>query len=133
MYICRDYWNEHPNIVYNWETKYTLLSSDLLTKDRNSICKHFSLIDFFFYCFTHIHTYIIGNDQPFSYHALILYMSGGTYSLKSTPNDRFLRSFYMTILFTLRVFAWNLLRESCRRNIFILMSDLGFELGPYVW
>ena len=35
---------------------------------------------------------------------LILSMSGRTYSLKSTLNDRFLRNF-MAILFTFRVFA----------------------------
>ena len=50
--------------------------------------------------------------------ALILYVRGGTYSLTSTPNDRFLRNFFMAGLFTLRVFARNLLRGSRRRNIF---------------
>ena len=50
--------------------------------------------------------------------ALILYVSGGTYSLTSTPNDRFLRNFFMAIWFTLRAFARNLLRGSRRRNIF---------------
>ena len=40
---------------------------------------------------------------------LILYISGGTYSLKSTPNDRFFEKLFMAILFTLRVFARNLL------------------------
>ena len=33
--------------------------------------------------------------------ALISYMSGGTYSLKSIPNDRFFGKLFMTILFTL--------------------------------
>ena len=47
--------------------------------------------------------------------ALILYVSGGTYSLTSTPNDRF----FMAVLYTLRIFARNLLRESRRRNIFL--------------
>ena len=49
---------------------------------------------------------------------LILYVSGGTYSLTSTPNDRFLRNFFMAGLFTLRVFARTLLRGSRQRNIF---------------
>ena len=31
---------------------------------------------------------------------LILYISGGTYSLKSTPNDRFFEKLFMAILFT---------------------------------
>ena len=32
-------------------------------------------------------------ETPFMLCALILYMSGGTYSLKSTSNDRFSRNF----------------------------------------
>ena len=43
-----------------------------------------------------------------------LYVSGGTYSLTSTPNERFLRNVSWQILFTLRVFARNR-----RRNIFL--------------
>ena len=43
---------------------------------------------------------------------LILYISGGTYRLKSTPNDRLFEKIFMTILFTLRVFVRNLLRGS---------------------
>ena len=35
--------------------------------------------------------------------ALILYMSGGTYSLKSTPNDKIFEKLCRAILFTLRV------------------------------
>ena len=51
-----------------------------------------------------------------------------TYSLKSTPNDRFYEKLFMEILFTLRVFARNLLRGTHQRNIFscfvLLMSEL---------
>ena len=36
---------------------------------------------------------------------LILYVSGGIYSLTSTPKDRFLRNFFMASLLTLSVFA----------------------------
>ena len=50
--------------------------------------------------------------------ALILYISDGTYSLKSTPNDSFFEKLFMAILFTLRVFAITPLRGSHRRNIF---------------
>ena len=46
-----------------------------------------------------------------------LYIIGGTYSLKSTPNDRF-EKLFMAILFILRVFARNLLRGNRQRNIF---------------
>ena len=47
-----------------------------------------------------------------------LYVSGGIYSLTSTPNNRLLRNFFMAVLFTLRVCARNLLRGNRRRNIF---------------
>ena len=92
------------------------------------------------YCLT-LHTYIIGHYNPsvritaqlltlLMLCALILYVSGGTYSLTSTPNDRFLRNLFMARLFTLRVFARNLLRGSRRRNIShisLLMTILGYE------
>ena len=62
---------------------------------------------------------------------LILYMTGGTYSLKSTPNVRFFKeTFHDNFIFSLRVFASNLLRGSRRRDIFhvfVLMSDLELE------
>ena len=62
---------------------------------------------------TYIHTYIITILQTFSQdyglashttHVVFvdLYVSSGTYSLTSTPNDRFLRNFFMAGLFTLR-------------------------------
>ena len=62
---------------------------------------------------------------------LIIYISGGTYSLKSTPNGRetWLEKFFMAILFMLIDFAWNLLQGSCRRNIFIFISDWGLNRG----
>ena len=91
--------------------------------------------------FSNIHTYIIGHYNPSvritgqlqippSFCSIILYMSGVTYSLTLTPNDRFLRKFFMAGLFTLRVFARNLLRGNRQRNIFhisFLMTELGYE------
>ena len=66
--------------------------------------------------------------------ALILYLSGGTCSLKSTSNDRFLRSFSQQFYFTLRIFARNLQRGNRLVKYFhifvFLMSDLEFDLGP---
>ena len=58
--------------------------------------------------------------------ALILYMSCGTYSLKSIAKTDFSEAFFMAILFTLTVLPKKYF------HIFVLMSDLGFELGPYV-
>ena len=46
---------------------------------------------------------------------LILYISGGVYRLKSTPNYRILETFYGNF-FTLRVFDRNLLRGSCQKT-----------------
>ena len=48
----------------------------------------------------------------------ILYISGRTYSLKSTPNDRYFEKLFMAILFALRIFAKFLLRGNRRRNTF---------------
>ena len=62
---------------------------------------------------------------------LILYVSGGTYSLKSTPNDRFFEKLFMPMLFTLRVFARNLLRGNRRRNTFrISFWCLAWDTNP---
>ena len=56
-----------------------------------------------------IHTYIIGHYNPsikvidlvshttYVVCVLILYLSGGTYSLKSTPNDRFFEKLFMAV------------------------------------
>ena len=40
---------------------------------------------------------------------------------KSTPNDRFFEKVFMTILFTRRAFARNLLRGNHRRNTFCIL------------
>ena len=89
----------------------------------------------------YLHTHIIGHYNPsvritallltpLMLCAFILYVSGGTYSLTSTPNDRFFRNFFMAVYFSLRVFARNLLRGSHPKNILhisFLMTDLGYE------
>ena len=70
------------------------------------------------------YTYIIGHYNPsvriidlvshttYVVCVLILYINGGTYSLKSTPNDWFFEKLFTAILFTLRVFARNTFRIS---------------------
>ena len=57
---------------------------------------------------------------------LILYKSGGNYSLKLTPNDRCFEKLFMAILFTFRVFARNLLRErkSPKKYVFVFCFDV---------
>ena len=97
--------------------------------------------------FTYILTlYVIGHYNPsvrtmiylrtrFMLCALILYTSGRTYSLTSTPNYRFLRDFFMAILFTFKIFAKYLPRGRYRWNIFkffVLKSDLGFARKPKI-
>ena len=98
------------------------------------------------YTYIYIHTYIYNwslrplsqNYWPSSHTTFIAcvnFIHVGTYSLKSTPNDRFFEKLFMAILFTFRAFARNLWRENRRRNTFhnfVLMSDLGFERRTYI-
>ena len=63
---------------------------------------------------------------------LILYISGGTYSLKVDSERQIFEKLFMAILFTLRVFARKLLRGNRQRNIFhifvlLKIFDFGFE------
>ena len=96
----------------------------------------------------HIRTYIIGHYNSsvriidlVSHCVLISHISGGTYSLKSTPNDRFFEKLFMAILFILRNFARNLLRGSRRKNTFRISlwcltwgSNSGFSSNkPALW
>ena len=62
--------------------------------------------------------------QLISLCVLILYRSGGTYSLKSTPNERFFAKLFMAILFTLRVFSRNLLRGIAEEILFVFCFDV---------
>ena len=55
---------------------------------------------------------------------LILYINGGTYSLKSIPNDRFFGKLSIAILFTLRVLAKNLLRGNHLKKLFVFCFDV---------
>ena len=59
---------------------------------------------------------------------LVLYISGWTYRLKSTPNDRFFEKLFMAILFTLRVFARNHRRNTFRFDIWPAAGTLAFRL-----
>ena len=62
---------------------------------------------------------------------LILYISGGTYSLKSTPNDRIFLKNSSWHLITHRVFARKLLRGNRRRKTFrILFWCLAWGSNP---
>ena len=90
-----------------------------------------------FYVHTSIHNWTF---QPFSQDSclasllfafelmlcvLILYTSGGTYSLKSALKNRFFDKLFMVVLIALRVFATKLF-------IFRLLFGLGYEPGLYV-
>ena len=75
------------------------------------------------------HAYIIGHYNPLvsiidlvshiTFVESVNFIHEWTCSLKSTPNIRFFEKFFMSILFTLRVFARNLLTGTRRKNIFI--------------
>ena len=63
---------------------------------------------------------------------LILYISGGTNRLKSTPNDRFVKKLFIAILFTLTDFVRKLMRRNCRRYTFcILFWCLAWFSNPF--
>ena len=52
---------------------------------------------------------------------LILYISDGTYSLKSTPNGRFFEKLFMAIFIYIQSFCQFLLRGNRRRNTFCIL------------
>ena len=116
---------------------YLLLQS-IFAREKNTILYNLNHLEQTFS--TNMHTYMISYYNPsvriihifFSPLMLcvfILNISGRTYILKSTPNDRFYKKFFMAILFTIRVFARNLLRGNCRRNIFFSYFAL-IDHGP---
>ena len=67
----------------------------------------------------------------------LLYMSGGTYCLTSTPNDKF---FFQTFFHGRLIFSESFCQKSVKRKspkkyffpYFVLMSGLGYEPGLYV-
>ena len=64
---------------------------------------------------------------PFMLYALILYASGETNSLTSTPNDRFLRNIFMVDLES-KSFCQKSGERKSPKNIlhFVLRTDLGY-------
>ena len=60
---------------------------------------------------------------------LILYMSGGTYSLKSTPNDRFLRNFSWQF-YLLSEFLPEICWEEVAEEIFFFYFRFDVWPGP---
>ena len=95
------------------------------------------------------YTYIIGLKSglrpSFSHRSystsvsmLSVQVSGGTNSLTSTPNDRFLNKFFMGILFIYFFFFQSFCQKSAYRkspkkyfcfSYFVLVPDLGYEPG----
>ena len=84
-------------------------------------------------------TYIIGHYNPSTRTefltplmlcVLILYISGGTYNLKSAPNDRFFEKLFMAIFIYFESFCQKSAeRKSAKKYFlyFVLMSGLGLE------
>ena len=88
---------------------------------------------------TYIHTYLIDHYNPSVRNMDLVSHTTyvcGTYSLKSIQNHRFFLEVFIGILFAVKVFDRNLLRESHRRiiffffHIFVLMPHLGFKPWP---
>ena len=78
-----------------------------------------------------VHTYIIGHYNHsvrimnlVSNTTYAVCVNFETYSLKSTPNDRFFEKLFMAILFTVRVFATNLLRGNPEEQVFVFCFDV---------
>ena len=67
---------------------------------------------------------------------LILYISGGIYSLKSIPNDKFSEKLFMALLFLLSEFLpeiyWEEIAEEILFSYIVLMSGLGLEPWLFV-
>ena len=66
---------------------------------------------------------------------LILYISGGTYSLKSTPNDRFFEKRFMAVLIYFQRFYHKSAEKKSPQKYFlcfVLISGLGLEPWLYV-
>ena len=83
----------------------------------------------------YIHTYIIDhyNTSVRMSCASILYVSGGTYTQTSTPNDKFLRNyFHATFIYSQSLCQKPAERKSPNFSYFILISDLKYEPGIYV-
>ena len=90
---------------------------------------------FIFAKYIYIHTYAfriidLVSHTTYIVCVLILYKSGRTYSLKSTPSDRLFEKLFKAILFTLQSFC----RKSAERKspkkyfwYFVLMSGLRVE------
>ena len=55
---------------------------------------------------------------------LVSLISGGTYILKSTPNDRVLEKLLMVILFCYQNFCQKSAERKSSKTTFVLMSDL---------
>ena len=60
---------------------------------------------------------------------LILYISGGAYILKSTPNDRFFEKLFVTnFIFSLESFCQKSAERKSKYFLyFVLMSGLGLD------
>ena len=89
------------------------------------------------FLFTKIEEENIGNicQHTFMLSVLILYISGGTYSLNSTPNDKFFEKLFMAILFHAQSFCQKSIeRKSPKKyfSYFVLMSRLGLKPWLFV-
>ena len=110
-----------------WTASYTLTKPNL---DRLQKC-YGQVISTALVSRIHMHTCIIGHYNPSEWKgALNLYVSGGTYSLTPTSNNRF----FGKVFHGKFIYSKNLLRRNSRRiffSYFVLMPDLGYEPRLY--
>ena len=97
----------------------------------------FRLLENSFTIFCYLCTYIIGDYNPsvrninlvshttYVVCVLILYINGGAYNLKSTPNDRFLENLFLSDF--LPKICWERKSQKKYFSYFVLISGLGLE------
>ena len=89
--------------IHNWSLQPFSQDYDLAFHTTYIVCVNF-ILDLQFKVFSEGQSFkkkfmaIIGQYNPLVRTTLILYMSGGTYSLKLTPKNRFFKNFFMAII-----------------------------------
>ena len=130
-----------------------ILNRKVSQEDTSRVCRQASLIlmafliQFSVRCFNNIHTYIIDHQNPsmriiglVSHTTYVGYVNfihkwRGTYSLKSTPKDKFFEKLFMAVL----IYSQSFCQKSAERKspkkyflYFVLISGLGLESWLYL-
>ena len=136
LYLYIIYQRAYLVKVHDFATLLSPISKLLFSNICNVFCK----VQRFSFDFLPLHTYLflaITTLQsglltwfltPLMLCTLILYISGGTYSLKSTPNDRFFEKLFLAIFIYSQIFCQKSTERKSPKeyfSYFVLMSGLG--------